>query len=135
MTSEELDDLEYEVLWSAAEDVTGVHELLWTANGWWPDKPDDERRRMARDALVWALGSGFVELLAGSSPDATAAVDRGRWGDVLAEEVVWTVPDGPRLFFWRTEAGAEELRDRPVPDTWHERTWGNKPRWKPTVDG
>jgi hypothetical protein len=38
MSYEEGDDLQYEVIWSANEDATGVHEVLWSANGWWPDK-------------------------------------------------------------------------------------------------
>ena len=92
-----------------------MHELLWTANGWWPDKPADERRRMARDALVWALGSGFVELLAGSVAEATACVGRDRWGDVLAEDVVWTVPDGPRLLLLAHGGGRRGAARPPGP--------------------
>ena len=39
MAYDEGDDLKYEVIWSANEDVTGVHEVLWSANTWWPEKP------------------------------------------------------------------------------------------------
>ncbi len=59
---DEGDDLKCEVIWSANEDATGVHEVLWSANTWWPDKPASERLRLAEDAVpalyFWRTAAG-----------------------------------------------------------------------------
>jgi hypothetical protein len=54
MPYEECDDLKYEVVVSANEDVTGVYEVWWTANTWWPDLPLSVRLQRAEDAISWA---------------------------------------------------------------------------------
>ena len=67
---EEGDDLKYEVICSANEVATGVHEVLWSANGWWPDKPASERLRIAEDAVWWALDRGLITLHYDQADDA-----------------------------------------------------------------
>ena len=72
VTYDEGDDLKYEVVWSANEDTTGVHEVLWSANGWWPEKPASERLRMAEEAVRWALDRRLTTC------STTTATKRGR---------------------------------------------------------
>lgn len=62
MAYEQSDDLNYEVVVSANEDVTGVHEVWWVANTWWPDLPLSVRLRRAEDAISWALERGLIAL-------------------------------------------------------------------------
>jgi hypothetical protein len=41
---EESDDFKCQVILCANEDAPGVHEALWTADGWWPDKSARARK-------------------------------------------------------------------------------------------
>jgi len=118
----EADDLKYEVVWSANEDVTGVHEVLWSANGWWPDRTAGERLRAAEEALEWALKRRLIDLYYEDTDDARPLA-RHEWGEALRARRSWAIPDGPCLFFWRTEAGESFIRDRPVPKSWVRRAW------------
>jgi hypothetical protein len=70
-----VDELRYEVVFSAGEAAAGVHEVVWAANTWWPEKPASERLRLAEDA------------------------------ELLREWRTWAIPDGPRLYLSRTAAG------------------------------
>jgi hypothetical protein len=119
---EQSDDLKYEVVVSANEDVTGVHELWWIANTWWPDVSLSVRLRRAEDAIVWALERDLIALYY----DATAEGRRvapHEWPEVLRDWRTWAIPDGPRVFFWRTDAGEEWLRRKPLPRSWWVRAW------------
>lgn len=118
------DDLKYEVVWSANEDVTGVHELLWSANTWWPDKPASERLRLAEDAIEWALGRGLITLHYDYSAESRALAAH-EIPQRLREWQTWAILEGPALFFWRTDAGEEWIRTKPVPRSWAERGWIN----------
>lgn len=122
MTYDEGDDLKYEVVWAANEDATGVHELVWSANGWWPEKPASERLRMAEDAVRWALDRGLIELYDDDSDDARALAPHER-DERLRAWQTWAIPDGPVLYFWRTDAGEEWLERKPLPRSWANRAW------------
>lgn len=119
---DEGDDLKYEVIWSANEDVTGVHEVLWSANTWWPEKPVSERLRLAEQAIEWALARGLITLHYEDSADARALAAH-EIPERLREWQTWGIPDGPALFFWRTEAGEHWIRTKPVPRSWVQRGW------------
>jgi hypothetical protein len=119
---EEGDDLKYEVVWSANECATGVHEALWSANGWWPDKPASERLRLAEIAVQWALDRGLITLHYDDSDDARPLAPQ-EIPERLSDWRTWSIPDGPELYFWRTELGRRWIRDKPVPRSWVRRTW------------
>ena len=133
VTYDEGDDLKYEVVWSANEDVTGVYEVLWVANGWWPDKPASERLRLAEDALCWALDRGLITLHADDAAD-TRPLSRDQSAERLRDWRTWAIPDGPELFFWRTDAGERFLADKPVPRSWTRRAWFGADRGAGDVD-
>jgi hypothetical protein len=122
MPYEELDDLKYELLWSANEDVTGVWELLATANGWWPHEPASERLRRAESALLWALERELISFYADSRADQ-APIPRAEADNLLRDWTTWAIPEGPRVFYWRTEAGQRMFADKPLPASWVRRTW------------
>lgn len=119
---EESDDLKYEVIFSANEDATGVHEVLWSANGWWPDKSASDRLRMAEEALQWALDRGLITLHYDNTDDARALAAH-EIPDRLRDWRTWAIPEGPCLYFWRTDAGEAWIRDKPVPRSWVRRSW------------
>lgn len=121
MSYEEGDDLKYEVVFSANEDAIGVHEVLWSANGWWPDKRASERLGMAEEALLWALERALITLHYENTDDARALAPH-EIPERLRAWQTWAIPDGPCLFFWRTEAGAEWIKEKPVPRSWVKRT-------------
>jgi len=118
----ETDDLKYEVVWSANEDMTGVHEVLWSANGWWPNMAASERLRAAEDAMRWALDRGLVDLY-DESTEAAQPLAEHEWDEALRSWRTWAIPEGPCLFFWRTEAGEAFIRERAVPRSWVRRAW------------
>ncbi len=124
MPYREGDDLNYEVVWAANEDVTGVHEVLWTANTWWPDKTASERLRLAEEAVVWAVGRGLITLHYDDSDEARPLAPH-EIPERLKEWQTWAIPDGPALYFWRTEAGEDWLKKKPVPRSWVKRAWIN----------
>jgi hypothetical protein len=85
---------------SANEDATGVHEVLWSANGWWPDKPASERLRLAEDALWWALDRGLITLHYDQAGDARSLAPH-EYQERLRDWRTWAIPDGPALYVWR----------------------------------
>lgn len=133
MSYDESDDLKYEVIWSANEDTTGVHEVLWVANGWWPEKSASERLRMAEEAIGWALDRGLITLHYDDSDDARALAEH-EIPERLREWQAWAIPAGPCLYFWRTEAGEAFFRGRPVPRSWSRRAWTGDARDGGEVD-
>lgn len=122
MSYDEGDDLKYEVVWSANEDTTGVQEVLWSANGWWPEKPASERLRMSEEAVLWALDRGLIDLYYDNSNDARALAVHER-DEALRAWRTWAVPDGVVLYFWRTNAGEDWIKRKPVPRSWVRRSW------------
>jgi hypothetical protein len=119
---EEGDDLKYEVIWSANEVATGVHEVLWSANGWWPDKPASERLRLAEDAVWWALDRGLITLHYDPADNARSLAPH-EYQERLRDWRTWAIPDGPALYFWRTDAGEVWIKEKPVPRSWVRRSW------------
>lgn len=122
MGYDESDDLKYDVVWSANEDMSGVHEVLWSANAWWPQHAASERLRAAEAALRWALERRLIDLYYGDSNDARPLA-KHECDEALRSWRSWAIHDGPCLFFWRTEAGEAFIRDRPVPRSWVRRAW------------
>jgi hypothetical protein len=90
---EESDDLKYEVVVSANEDVTNVHELWWAANTWWPDLPLSVRLRRAEDAILWALERDLIALYYDANAEGRRLAPH-EWRDVLRDWRAWAVPEG-----------------------------------------
>jgi hypothetical protein len=95
---EESDDLKYEVVVSANEDVTGVHELWWTTNTWWPDVSLSVRLRRAEDAIVWALEHDLIALYYDANAEGRRLAPH-EWPEALRDWRTWTIPEGPRASF------------------------------------
>jgi hypothetical protein len=119
---DESDDLKYEVVWSANEDVTGVYQVLWTANTWWPEMRASERLARAEDAIRWALGHSLIDLYYEETGDARPLAPHEH-DEALRAWQTWAIPDGAPLFFWRTDAGERWLKEKPVPRSWVQRSW------------
>jgi hypothetical protein len=122
MAYEESDDLKYEVVVSGNEDVTGVHEAWWVANTWWPDLPLSVRLRRAEDAISWASERGLIALYYDASAEGRQLAAH-EVQEALRTWKTWAIPDGPTLYFWRTDKGEEWLRQKPLPRSWWARVW------------
>lgn len=119
---DERDDLKYEVVVSATEDVTGVYEVCFVANTWWPSLRVSDRLRMAEDSVQWALDQGLIALYHDALAEGRELAPH-EWPEVLRDWRTWAIPEGPPLFVWRTDAGAEWLRRKPLPRSWWVRAW------------
>ena len=120
MPHEETDDLKYEVVVSANEDVAGVYEVLWMANTWWPTVAASVRLRRAEEAVLWAWKQGLIALYYVPDADGRQLAPH-EVPEALRSWATWAIPQGPRIFFWRTPKGEEWLRQKPLPRSWWSR--------------
>ena len=55
--------------------------------------------------------------------DQARALAPHEWDEPLKAWQTWAIPEGPALYFWRTDAGEEWLKRKPVPRSWVKRSW------------
>ncbi len=87
------------------EHPVGVHEAWWEANTLWPERPVSERLRLAEEAMLSALDDGLIVIEVGDCAEKTSRVDDAEARRLLTERATWAIPDGPKVFMWRTDKG------------------------------
>ena len=107
MPSQEAEQVRRALIADAMDDVIGVYEAWWSANTLWPEKRPSERLRIAEEAVQSALDDGFVRIEVGSWADGTNPVDDAEGRRLLNEWATWAIPNGPKVFVWRTDKGVE----------------------------
>ena len=110
MLTPEAEELRRSLIADATNDVIGVYEALWDANTRWPERPPSERLRIAEEAVRSALDEGLLIVEVGSWQDGTTPVDDAEARTLLNEWATWAIPDGPKVFVWRTDKGIEHAR-------------------------
>jgi hypothetical protein len=105
MLAHDVDRLRRELVQDARADPVGVYEAWWSANTLWPERPLSERLRLAQDAVASALDDGLIVIEVGSPNDGSTPVDDAEGRRLLNEWATWAIPEGPRVFMWRTEKG------------------------------
>lgn len=99
-----------EVLGNATDDLTGLYEVLWLANAWYPDWPVSARLQVAEQAVAELVSQGLVTLCRGEWEDAADhPVPSQETGAVLRDWTTWAIPEGPRVFIFATDAGIAKV--------------------------
>jgi hypothetical protein len=112
MLSPEAEELRRSLIADAMDDVIGVYEAWWRANALWPDKSPSERLRIAEEAVQSALDEGLLVIEVGSWQDGTSPVDDAEARRLLKDWATWAIPDGPKVFVWRTDKGVQYVSRR-----------------------
>ena len=99
-----------QVLGDATDDLTGVYEVLWMANSWYPDWPMSCRVHVAEQAVAKLVGEGLVMLCRGDWEDAADhPVLLEETDAVLRDWATWAIPEGPHVFVFATEEGRAKI--------------------------
>jgi hypothetical protein len=94
------------VLGDAVDDPTGVYEVWWLANAWYPDWPLSERLRAAEQAVAKLVCDGLVTLGRGDYQDAADhPIPLAETADVLRDWATWAIPQGPDVYMFATDEG------------------------------
>lgn len=93
-----LDALRREILAQSRAGPIGVHQALWLANRWYPERRASERLALA-EAAVWGLLHEALVRLRQASPDGDAdnPVDRSDWEPILLDWRTWADPETPAV--------------------------------------
>jgi hypothetical protein len=101
----DLDDVRAEILSTATEDLNGVWEAWWSANGLLPALPLSARLALAEEALRSLIAEGLVRLSCGSW-EMQAEVPPGEVESLLRQHDTWVAsPDHDLVFFAATPKG------------------------------
>ena len=99
------------VLSDAADDLSGVYEVWWQANAWYPGWSLSQRLRLAEDTVARLISDGLVRLYRGDWETAGAhVVPVEETEAVLRDWKTWTIPDGPHVFLFATDEGTARLQ-------------------------
>jgi hypothetical protein len=100
------------VLSDAADDLSGVYEVWWQANAWYPGWPLSRRLQLAEDTVTGLVRDGLARLYRGEWETAgDHPVPSDETEALLRKWETWTIPEGPFVFLYATEKGAAMLRD------------------------
>lgn len=90
-----------EVLGEAADDLTGVYEVLWLMS---------ERLQVAEQAIARLVSEGLVTLCHGEWEDAADhPVPVAETDAVLRDWATWAIPEGPHVFIFATDEGRAKI--------------------------
>jgi hypothetical protein len=99
------------VLSNASDDLQGVYEVWWHANGWYPHWPLSRRLQLAEDTVATLLSEGLVRMFRGDWETADGhPVPDDETATVLGDWETWAVPQGPHVFLFATAEGGARLR-------------------------
>jgi hypothetical protein len=108
-----VEDFLISVLSDAADDLSGVYEVWWQANAWYPGWPLSRRLQLAEDTVSGLVGDGLAKLCRGDWETADAhPVPAEETEAVLRDWETWAIPDGPLVFLFTTEEGKARLQRR-----------------------
>jgi hypothetical protein len=100
----------FEVLGESADDLTGVYEVLWLANTWYPEWLMSERLQVAEQAIARLVSEGLVTLCRGEWEDAADhPVPVAETDAVLRDWATWAIPEGPHVFIFATDEGRAKI--------------------------
>ena len=109
----EFAEFKWETLAEISEDIQGVHEILWTANAWYPRASASERLAMAERVVRELLAEGLANLVRDGFSSAPTPIPREEHDSVLRAWVTWSLPrghgDATAAFVAITDAGEEAL--------------------------
>ena len=109
--SRSADEFLIAVLSDAADDLSGIYEVWWQANAWFPSWPLSQRLRLAEDTVRALADDGLVSICRGGWETASAdVVPADETEAVLRDWETWVIPDGPRVFFFATNDGKAQLQ-------------------------
>jgi hypothetical protein len=102
--SPELDALRREILAQCTTARIGVHQVLWLANRWYPERRASERLALAEGALWGLLHEHRVGLRRLGGKAADEAVAQTDWEGILLDWKTWSDADRPAVLIERRSA-------------------------------
>lgn len=94
------------VLSDASDDLSGIYEVWWQANTWYPSWPLSRRLQLAEDTVARLVREGLVRLYRGDWETAVShPIPLDETEAVLLAWETWAIPDGPHVFLTATQQG------------------------------
>lgn len=100
------------VLSDASDDLSGVYEVWWQANAWYPNWPLSRCLQLAEETVARLVHDGLVRLYRGDWKTADShPIPLNETETVLRAWETWAIPDGPDVFLFATQQGKAMLQE------------------------
>jgi hypothetical protein len=114
--------VEYEVLISGSEDITGLYQVLWFLNASYPEAPVGDKYAVADQAIRTLISGDYIELYRCQPLEDGRPVERidPAEADTLLRDPTawypeWSAEPGVQIAFMNTDAGDQEYSRRHPP--------------------
>ena len=93
MTDFTTDEIKYEIVTSANEDISGLYEVIWALNSRYPDISEEDKINYIKEAIIDLLENNIINLyLKKWASNGEEMIDKLKALEIVMKNESWEVP-------------------------------------------